>query len=156
MELVQLLLRLFDLQIANHQDAGLREQLEHRDRHVLALEDKVAYLESHLTSASATAQVVPALQADIAQLNDALWNQRMALQAMEADRDRLSAEATQLRAALEQERTEAEERHHFIARIQADLEQKNQHIVYLEQLLQKIEAGRVLRVTRSVNRLLGK
>ena len=149
MELVQLLLRLFDLQIANHQDAGLREQLEHRDRHVLGLEDKIAYLESHLASASATAQAVPALQQDVAHLNDELWRMRLELRALEA-------EATQMRAALEQERTEAEERHHFIARIQADLEQKNEHIVYLEQLLQKIEAGRVLRVTRSVNRLLGK
>ena len=92
---------------------------------------------------------LPALQADIGRLNDELWRLRMELRA-------LDAEATHLRAALEQERTDAAERHQFIARIQADLEQKNQHIVYLEQLLQKIEAGRVLRVTRSVNRLLGK
>jgi SAM-dependent methyltransferase len=131
MELVQLLLRLFDLQIANHQDAGLREQLEHRDQHILGLEAKVSYLESHLVA-------MPALQAEVARLQG---------------RD---AEATQLRAALEQESALAEERHQMIARLQADLEQKNQHIIYLEQLLQKIEAGRVLRMTRSVNRLMGK
>jgi uncharacterized protein involved in exopolysaccharide biosynthesis len=131
MELVQLLLRLFDLQIANHQDAGLREQLEHRDRHILALEDKVAYLESHLVA-------MPTLQAEVARLQG---------------RD---AEATALRAALEQESALADERHQIITRLQPDLEQKNQHIVYLEQLLQKIEAGRVLRLTRSVSRLLGK
>lgn len=145
MELVQLLLRLFDLQVANHEDARLREQLEHRDRHIQGLQEQAA-----------VAATVPELRADLGRLTDQVWHMRLELQAMTTDRDRLSAEASNLGAALEQEMAAAQERHQFIARLQADLEQKNQHILYLEQLLQKIESGRVLRMTRNVNRLLGR
>jgi hypothetical protein len=138
MELVQLLLRLFDLQVANHEDARLREQLEHRDRHIAGLQEQAA------------------IAASVPRLNDEIWTLRLQLQAMTTDRDRLSGEVSHLGAALEQEMAAAQERHQFIARLQADLEQKNQHILYLEQLLQKIESGRVLRMTRNVNRLLGR
>ena len=33
---------------------------------------------------------------------------------------------------------------------------KNEHILYLEKLLQDIESGRVLRLTRSIARFLGR
>jgi SAM-dependent methyltransferase len=184
MELVQLLLRLFDLRVANHEDAALREQLTHRERHAQGLEDKVALLEQQRAGAAAAVEAVPVLQQTVTDLNEAVNYLRLEvaqrdtqlvsralevaqrdtqlvrynaqLAAMEADRDRLASEATALRSALEQERAEAQERHQYIARLQADLEQKNQHILYLEQLLQKIEAGQVLRMTRRLTRLVGK
>ncbi len=42
------------------------------------------------------------------------------------------------------------------ARLEEELNSKNQHILYLEKLLQDIESGRVLRLTRSIARFLGR
>ena len=229
MGLVQLLLRLLDLRIANHEDARLREQLEHRTRHAEGLASQVAEGQAaqaavpilqadvaqlnaeiarlrllgaegeaernrlHLEIAQRDAQVstlavqlqaaaaaqtaVPQLQADVAQLNAEIGRLRLAnaegmgehtrlhleiarrdtqVTALEVDRDRLAQEAARLGSTLAHELTAAGERHTFIARLHADLEQKNGHILYLEGLLRKIEAGRVLRLTRSINRLVGR
>ncbi len=44
----------------------------------------------------------------------------------------------------------------YVARIEEDRQRKDAHIRYLEKLLQGIESGRVLRLTRTISRFLGR
>jgi hypothetical protein len=44
----------------------------------------------------------------------------------------------------------------YIARLEEDLKSKDEHILYLEKLLQGIESGRVFRLTRTLSRFLGR
>jgi SAM-dependent methyltransferase len=44
----------------------------------------------------------------------------------------------------------------YIARLEADLKAKDEHILYLEKLLQGLQSGRVFRATRSLSRFLRK
>jgi hypothetical protein len=44
----------------------------------------------------------------------------------------------------------------YINRLEEDLKSKDEHILYLEKLLQGIEAGRVFRLTRTLSRFLGR
>lgn len=44
----------------------------------------------------------------------------------------------------------------YSTRLEAEQQSKNEHILYLEKLLQNIQSGRVLRLTRSVARFLGR
>ena len=41
-------------------------------------------------------------------------------------------------------------------RLEEERKSKDEHILYLERLLQGIEAGRVMRLTRSISRFLGR
>jgi hypothetical protein len=53
-------------------------------------------------------------------------------------------------------REEHEKYEKYIARLEAEQKDKNEHILYLERLLQGIEAGRVMRLTRTFARFLGR
>ena len=56
MELTNMLLRLLDLKVANHDDRGLREQLEAREQNLTALQGHVGLLERDLLSTQAHAE----------------------------------------------------------------------------------------------------
>jgi SAM-dependent methyltransferase len=142
MELTGFLLRMLDLKVANHDDRALREQLEHRERHIVGLEGKIALLERELQSTQIHAGN---LQTIIDQLRSDL--SAAAGVAMELARAQAAnADLTMARERLYEDHM----------RLAADLERKNQHILYLERLLQGIEAGRVFKLTRNAARLLGR
>jgi hypothetical protein len=115
LQLAQLLMSLIDLKVANHEDRKLREQMEHRDRHVAGLESKIDLLEEQ--------------KRDLQNKMDVLQH---------------DAEA------------EFEKHKAYIARLEEDQHNKDEHILYLEKLLQGIESGRVMRLTRSLARFLGR
>ena len=120
-----MLLRMLDLKVANHDDRGLREQLQAREQNLTALQGRVGLLERDLLSTQAHAD----------NLQRSLEAQRAQTQAALAERDQALAQRDQF---------------------YGEFERKNQHILYLERLLQGIEAGRVFQVTRRASRLLGR
>lgn len=83
---------------------------------------------------------------------------RIALQ--ESELQRREEHARNLETLLEQTRSaqaaELERKNNYIARIEQDIRGKDEHILYLEKLLQGIESGRVMRLTRSLSRFLGR
>ncbi|MGI8586982.1 MAG: methyltransferase domain-containing protein [Chloroflexia bacterium] len=140
MELTGLLLRLLDLKVANHEDQSLREQLGLREQNATALEGKVGLLERELLDARTHGSN---LRGTLDQLNSTIVAERASTaQAHSAERERLIAERERV----------SEER----ARTAAEVERKDQHILYLERLLQGVEAGRVFKLTRTASRLLGR
>lgn len=118
LQLTQVLMTLLDLKTANHEDRLLREQIEARDRHIMAMEQRVAIMDIQLDRANH----------DLEQMQEL----------------RRSMEAKDLHIT------------NLAARLEREIRSKDEHILYLEKLLQGIEAGRVLRLTRRVSRLLGK
>ena len=48
LQLVQLLMSMIDMKVANHEDRRLREQLEAREKHISGLEARVALLEAEM------------------------------------------------------------------------------------------------------------
>ncbi|MDQ3928624.1 MAG: methyltransferase domain-containing protein [Chloroflexota bacterium] len=111
LQLTQVLMTLLDLKTANHEDRLLREQIEARDRHIAAMEQRMAILDIQLDRANQALKEMEAKDLHIANLESRLTN---------------------------------------------ELRTKDEHILYLEKLLEGIEQGRVLRLTRRVSRLLGK
>ncbi len=142
MELTNLLLRLLDLKVANHEDRGLREQLQLRDVNLASMEGKVGLLERDLESTRGHAANLERMLTEARRELTALQADHAA--ALQARQDLIDLKATNARLAEEH------------GRLVHDVEQKNQHILYLEQLLQGIEAGRVFRLTRTAARLLGR
>ncbi|HET6262249.1 MAG TPA: methyltransferase domain-containing protein [Chloroflexia bacterium] len=118
LQLTQVLMTLLDLKTANHEDRLLREQLEARDRHVAAMEQRVAVLDLQLDRANHDLKQLDELQRE------------------------LSSKELHI-ANLE-------------SRLANELRTKDEHILYLEKLLEGIERGRVLRLTRRISRLIGK
>lgn len=149
MELTGFLLRMLDLKVANHDDRALREQLEHRERHITGMEGRIALLERELQGVQAHAGNQQAIiERQRAELGDAA-----AVAAELARVQAANADLTTQRDKVIAERDRVYEDH---LRLAADLERKNQHILYLERLLQGIEAGRVFKLTRNAARLLGR
>jgi hypothetical protein len=125
--LTQVLMNLLNLKSANHEDRLLREQMERRDRHIAAMETRSA-------------------------LQD-VQNQTLRDQAARLE-DHARALEEHVRAVELSYKDEFAGQAAYIGRLESDLKSKDEHILYLERLLQGIEAGRVFRLTRSVSRLL--
>ncbi|MBF6613121.1 MAG: class I SAM-dependent methyltransferase [Chloroflexi bacterium] len=68
--------------------------------------------------------------------------QDSAIDSMESERERIA----------EREKATAE----YIARLEEEMRSKGEHILYLEKLLQAVQAGRVMRLTRTASRFLGR
>lgn len=79
---------------------------------------------------------------------------------IEGDLDRTAEHAKNLETVLAQTRdafeAEVARQAAYIARLEEDRNGKNDHILYLERLLQGIESGRVMRLTRAISRFLGR
>jgi hypothetical protein len=129
LQMTDLLMSLLNLKSANHEDRLLREQIESRDRQIAQLEQKVALQDVQLDRHLAQSD---ALQGEVASLN---------------------AHVGTIQAAF---RNEFESQKSYIERLEADLKGKDDHILYLERLLQGIESGRVFRLTRTLTRFLGR
>ena len=127
--LAQTLMAMLNLKLNNHEDYKLREQMERRDRHIAGLEQKVAILDMQLD-----------------QRNIELHSQK------DHSRD-LETLISQTRDAYT---TEFEQQAAYISRLEEDVRGKDDHIRYLETLLQGIESGRVMRLTRALSRFVGK
>lgn len=150
MELTGLLLRLIDLKVANHEDRGLREQIEHRQLEIASLQGQVGLLDRDLLMANTN---ITALQA----VNESLRTQMAESQAHIANLGAATAaERAQLIAEREQLIAERDRVFGEYTRLETEIGHKNQHILYLERLLQGIQAGRVFRLTRTAARLLGR
>ena len=65
-------------------------------------------------------------------------------------------EIERLRAEREALKIELLNRDSYVARLDEEQRNKDEHILYLERLLQGIEAGRVMRLTRTISRFLGR
>lgn len=136
LQLTQLLLSLLNLKTGNHEDRLLREQIEARDRHIAGMETRIAIQEMTLDR----------LNVEIERLNEAVVGKEGHIRNLES-----------MFTAL-QESTEVEFRNHeqYITRLEEEQRNKDEHILYLEKLLQGIQQGRVMRVTRAVARFLGR
>jgi predicted RNase H-like nuclease (RuvC/YqgF family) len=118
LQLTQVLMTLLDLKTANHEDRLLREQLEARDRHVAAMEQRVAVLDLQLDRANHDLKQLDELQRELSSKDLHIAN--------------------------------------LESRLANELRTKDEHILYLEKLLEGIERGRVLRLTRRISRLIGR
>jgi len=122
LQLTQVLMGMLNLKLSNHEDRLLREQIEHRDKHISGMEGRIALLNGEL--------------------------------------DRTSEHASNLETMLVQVRqayeTEFAKQAEYIARLEQDRQSKDEHVRYLEKLLEGIESGRVMRLTRTISRFLGR
>jgi len=156
LELTGLLLRLFDLRVANHEDRGLREQLTRRELQASALEGKTGLLDrdlhearGHITNLQA---IVETLRGQVAGLSA----EQAAHQALQGRHQALVTERTQALTERAQALADRDRIYAEHLRVVAEMERKTAHILYLERLLGGIQAGRVFRATRTVTRLLGR
>ena len=157
LQLTQVLMTLLDLKTGNHEDRLLREQIERRDTHIAALEQRTAVLDVQLDHARHDLQQMEMLQGQIADLQRQRAQQIAELRHQQEEQvAALEGAIEELRGALTNltEQSAAKDRH--IANLETSLTNKDDHILYLERLLQGIEQGRVLRLTRRITRLLGK
>ena len=136
LQLTQVLMEMFNLKLSNHEDRLLREQIERRDKHIAGMEQKVAVLDMQLDRKSAEVIEV-----------------RTELHTQSQHSKNLETILAQTREGFDVELARQAE---YIARLEEDRENKDQHIRYLEKLLQGIEGGRVMRLTRTVSRFLGR
>jgi 2-polyprenyl-3-methyl-5-hydroxy-6-metoxy-1,4-benzoquinol methylase len=134
--LAQTLMTMLNLKLNNHEDGKLREQMERRDQHIAALEQKVAILDIQ----------VDQRKSEVFALNGEL-------QTHKEHGQNLETVLSQTRDAFT---TEFEKQAEYISRLEEDVRGKDEHIRYLENLLQGIESGRVMRLTRALSRFLGK
>jgi hypothetical protein len=141
--LTQTLMQMLNLKQSNHEDRKLREQIERRDTHIAALEQKVAVLDLQLDQA----------RAELRSTHDTVETQREEIEAQRGHGRNLETVLSQTRDAYAQE---FDRQASYIGRLEKDLAGKDEHIHYLEQLLQGIEAGRVMRITRAFTRFLGR
>jgi septal ring factor EnvC (AmiA/AmiB activator) len=116
------LMTLLNLKISNHEDRQLRDQMERRDKHIAAMETKIA-------------------------LQD-VDNQKLTMHIAQLEQHIANIEAAYT--------TEFANQKSYINRLQEDVKSKDEHILYLEKLLQGIESGRVFRLTRTFSRFLGR
>ena len=70
--------------------------------------------------------------------------------------ERLKTEREMMLAEREAMKVELLNRDKYVARLDEEQRNKDEHILYLERLLQGIEAGRVMRITRTLSRFLGR
>ncbi|MEO8288342.1 MAG: methyltransferase domain-containing protein [Chloroflexota bacterium] len=129
LQLTEILMSLLNLKTANHEDLKLREQMERRDKHIAGMETRIALQDVELNQRSVEVES-RALQ--IARLEEHVVNIQAAYTAEFASQKS------------------------YISRIEEDLKSKDEHIIYLEKLLQGIESGRVFRLTRTLSRFLGR
>jgi hypothetical protein len=122
LQLTQVLMEMLNLKLSNHEDRLLREQIEHRDKHISGMEGRIALLDGELDRKSEHA-------------------------------GNLETMLVQVRQAYE---TEFAKQAEYIARLEQDRQSKDEHVRYLEKLLEGIEAGRVMRLTRTISRFLGR
>lgn len=122
LQLTEVLMSLLNLKVSNHEDRLLRDQMERRDKHIAAMETKIA-------------------------LQD-LDNQKLTIHVAQLEQHIANIEASY--------KAEFANQTSFINRLQEDVKSKDEHILYLEKLLQGIESGRVFRLTRTFSRFLGR
>jgi hypothetical protein len=129
LQLTEVLMSLLNLKVGNHEDKLLREQMDRRDKHIAGMETRIALQDVELDRRQSEKH---ALTLTIARLEEHIGNIQAAY----------SAEFAGQKA--------------YINRLEEDLKSKDEHILYLEKLLQGIEAGRVFRLTRTFSRFLGR
>ncbi len=174
LQLAQTLMSLFNLETANHEDRLLREQIEHKDKHAASLEQRLAVIDVQLDRARHDLRQVPELQKAVADLQQVILEQQGSLEAgsrriddLEQALDDKDRHIGNLQQALDDKDRHIsnlqgdlanKDQHvsNLTSRLEQEVKAKNEHIVYLENLLQGIESGRVLRMTRKVARLLGR
>jgi uncharacterized protein (DUF3084 family) len=79
---------------------------------------------------------------------------RIALQDVELDRK--SADVQSLTEQVAQRDASLQTIQDYMARLEQEVRNKDEHILYLEKLLQGVESGRVMRLTRTLTRFLGR
>ncbi len=74
-----------------------------------------------------------------------LWDANQQLRELTIDQRNQLAQAI---AGCEETRRSAEERHAYALRLESEIARKNEHILYLEHLIHRLENGRVMRLAR--------
>ena len=131
---------MLNLKIANHEDFLLREQMERRDKHIMGLENSIALHEQEIERLRHEREMMKA-------------EREVILADMRAEREVILAD---MRAEREAIAIQFANRDNYVARLDEEQRNKDEHILYLEKLLQGIEAGRVMRLTRTISRFLGR
>jgi len=129
LQLTEVLMSLLNLKVAKHEDRLLREQMERRDQHIAGMETRIALMDVELERARA---------------------ERLGL--ME-DSKLKDEHIRNMQAAYEAEFSSQKA---YISRLEGDVKAKDEHILYLEKLLQGIQSGRVFRMTSNFSRFLGR
>lgn len=160
LQLTQVLMTLLDLKTANHEDRLLREQIEARDHHVMSMEQRLAVMDIQLDRANHELQEMSELRKSRDELLESANELRKSRDEALSSSNELQRSHEGLRLSLDelQHSIEAKNTHiaNLTSRLENEVRSKDEHILYLERLLQGIEAGRVLRITRRVSRLLGR
>lgn len=141
--LTQVLMSLLNLKSGNHEDHLLREQMERRDKHIAGMETKIVTQDIQLDMRRAELE---GKQAEVAGL-------QKQVSAGESIKHNLETHIANVQASYEAEFANQKA---YITRLESDVKAKDEHILYLEKLLQGLQSGRVFRVTRSVSRFLRK
>lgn len=93
-------------------------------------------------------------------LREQMENRDRHIEGLEGKIELLEAQRLDIESTMEREfaRHEAEFTKHrdYIARLEDEQKNKDAHILYLEKLLQGVESGRVMRLTRALSRFLGR
>jgi hypothetical protein len=143
LQLTQVLMEMLNLKLSNHEDRLLREQLERRDKHIAEMEQRIALLDVQLDHT----------QADNRTLNAHVESLNTNLERYKEHAHNLEVMASQIRETYQ---AEIDKQTAYAATLEESSRRKDEHILYLEKLLQGIESGRVMRLTRSISRFLGR
>ncbi len=118
------------------------------------MEQRLAVLDIQLDNKEA---IVKSLNVHIDSLNT---SHNATLEETRAELDRYKEHGKNLEVIVGQIRetyqSEIDKQNAHMARMEQDRTSKDQHIRYLEKLLQGIESGRVMRLTRTLSRFLGR
>jgi hypothetical protein len=152
--LTQVLMELLNLKAANHEDKQLREQMERRDRHIAQLEQRAATQDIQLDRR----------RVDIENLNAELQRSHATIESitesMSVDVARAEEQVKKLENHIVNVQnaytTEFANQKDYIARLEAEVRGKDEHILYLERLLQGLQSGRVFQLTRTLSRFIGR
>ncbi len=89
-------------------------------------------------------------------LREQIERRELHIQGLETRLDLQRAELERAKAEMDLMRAEMLRKDDYARRLEQDISSKDEHILYLEKLLQGIEAGRVMRLTRAISRFLGR
>jgi hypothetical protein len=154
LQLTQLLMEMLNLKLSNHEDRQLREQLERRDKHIAEMEQRIALLDVRLDLKEVDLRALTAArEADNRTLSASLEETRSELERYKEHAHNLEVIASQIRETYQ---AEIDKQAAYAATLEESSRRKDDHILYLEKLLQGIESVRVMRLTRSISRFLGR
>ncbi|MDQ6695753.1 MAG: methyltransferase domain-containing protein [Chloroflexota bacterium] len=138
LQLTQVLMSLLDLKTANHEDYKLREQLEHRDKHIYGLETRASMQETELNRLQQHTQSLESGITDIRKHYEGEITRLVDVHDDAVKQVRAYFEAQQVGILAVYEAQQVAIREQLMA-AQADLPKKDQHITNLEASIEQMQ-----------------